>query len=66
MTRNSNDSVYTGASTDGSVKSNSGAQMLDVPSKTADGYTVSMQVGVDTTRTAVESLGGGRGSPPPR
>ena len=67
-TRNNNDSVYTGGSTDGSVKSNSGAQMLAVPVKTADGYSVSMNVGVDTTRTSVDNLagGGGRGAPPAR
>lgn len=58
-TRNSNDGIFTGASTDGSVQSNTGEQLLVQLTKSGSGYSGSFDFGVDFSRTVTDNLGGG-------
>ncbi|HVU13166.1 MAG TPA: hypothetical protein VHD90_17930, partial [Phototrophicaceae bacterium] len=65
-TTNATDDIFNGASTDGSMDSGSGEKML--LTLTADGnggYTTSISIGIDMTRTATDNMaGGGAGGPP--
>jgi protocatechuate 3,4-dioxygenase beta subunit len=48
-TTNATDSVFTGASSDGAVQKNVGDQLLLAPTKDANGYTGTFNIGVRTT-----------------
>jgi protocatechuate 3,4-dioxygenase beta subunit len=58
-TRNSNDGIFTGASTNGSVSSNSGEQLTVALTKSGSGYGGSFDFGIDFSRTVNDNLGGG-------
>ena len=66
-TTNATDSIFNGASTDGSTTTSSGEQMLLALTEDGDGgYTTSISIGIDTSLTAVDNTaGGGPGGAPP-
>lgn len=67
-TTNATDSIFNGASTDGSMDSGSGEKMLlTLADDGSDGYTTTFSIGIDTSRTVSDPMaggGGGFGGPP--
>jgi hypothetical protein len=62
-TRNANDGIFSGASTDGTVSSNSGKAMLLALTPDGSGYAASFDIGIDMTKTTNDPMGGGGGAP---